>query len=204
MGAAAAPGVYFPLTINSYWTFNDAFAVNPGDTLKRTNTQSGAIGTTTYTEQEETDNSGTAVFATYNRKDASGNYYEFAEVHNYALLTFDDPVPQGEILFLKDVLTTNQTWLSAEYTGTENGVAKKLRYSFTCTDNNATVTVGTKTFNNVYKVTFKPQVSTSGGAFTDEPLAWEVWYAKNIGMVYTKIVFGANTLEYKIRFWQIF
>ena len=202
VGAAAASGVYFPLTLNSYWTFDDPSTA--GDTLKRKNTQSGTIPATgfTYVEQEESDNSGTAVFATYNRKDAPGNYYEYGEVHNYALLTFDADV-LGDILFLKDVLTTNQTWMSAEFTGTESGISKKLRYTFTCTNNNATVTVGTKTFNNVYKITFKPQVSTSGGTFVDEALTWEVWYAKNIGMVYTKIIVGATPFEYKIRYWQV-
>ncbi len=204
VGAAGAPGVYFPLTLNSYWTFDDNFSQTTPDTAERINVGNVAINGLTYMQQDWFENDGTNFYYTVNRKDASGNYYEYAVVDDYSLLSFSTLV-EADLLFLKDVLTTNQMWLSAEYSGTDSlGTPKKLRYSFTCINNNATETVNSKTFTNVYKITMQPQVSTSGGAFANEPVLWEIWYAKNIGMIYTKVAFGTTILDMKIRRWQVF
>lgn len=193
---------HFPLTANSYWTYNDPSTA--GDTIKRINNNTFTIGGNTYRTFEEFDQTGTSNGVLLYRR--SGNdYFEYTSVHNYAIITFDDPEPEGDILFLKEGLTTNATWNSAEYTGTENGVTKKLRYSFTCTDANASnVVINGKTFNNVYKITFKPQVSTGGGSFTDEGLVWEAFYAQGVGLIHLKGTFGAQTLQYNIRYYQVF
>ena len=193
---------HFPLTGNSYWTYNDPSTA--GDTIKRINNNTFTIGGNTYRTFEEFDQTGTSNGVLLYRR--SGNdYFEYTSVDNYAIITFDDPEPEGDILFLKEGLTTNTTWNSAEYTGTENGVTKKLRYSFTCTDANASnVVINGKTFNNVYKITFKPQVSTGGGPFTDEGLVWEAFYAQGVGLIHLKGTFGAQTLQYNIRYYQVF
>lgn len=191
---------HFPLTPNSYWTYNDPETA--GDTLKRINNGTFAVGGNTYRTFEEFDNDGLSNGVLLYRR--SGNdYFEYTEVDNYSILTFDGTV-EGDILFLKEGLTTGTTWNSAEYTGTENGINKKLRYAFNCTDANATVVVGGKTFNNVYKITFKSQVSTGGGPFIDEGLIWEAFYAQGVGLVYLKGTFGSQTLEWNIRYYQVF
>ena len=191
---------HFPLTPNSYWTYNDAF--NAGDTLKRINDGSASNAGLTYRVFTETDHAGDVVGESYFRR-AGSDYFEYTSSHYYALITFDDPVPVGEILFLKEGLNTGDTWNSVEFSGKEGGVDKKLRYNFTCTDNNATVTVNGKNFTNVYKITWKPQVAAGAGAFVDEGLIWESWYARGVGLIYTKVSAGPQSVEGGIRFWQV-
>src|SRR5205085_7254212 len=131
------------------------------------------------------DNSGAVTTSYFYRKDAATNfYYEYAFVDDYSVITFDSSI-EGEILILKENLATNDTWTSATWTGTDlsDSVSKKLRYTFTCTNANATVTLGSKTYNNVYKVTMKSQTAPAASStFTDEGLIWEYWYAKGIGL----------------------
>jgi hypothetical protein len=172
---------HFPLTQNSWWSYDDPN--NAGDTIKRVNKGSISFNNTTYQEFVETDKTGNS--GSYYYRKAGNDYFENTFVDAYSLLTFDSTI-EGDILFLKENLTTNATWNSAEFSGKENGVAKKLRYVFTCIDANATFSVGGKSFTNVYKINFKPQVSTSGGAFTNEPLDWTAYYAKGIGLIYVK------------------
>jgi len=191
---------YFPLTANSWWSYDSPSS--PGDSIKRVNNATASNNGNIYRVFEEFDAGGTSQWEYYYRK--SGNdYLEYLEVHNYSILTFDGTV-EGDILFLKEGLTTGATWMSAEYTGTVNTISTKLRYSFTCTDANATVTVNGKTFNNVYKITWKPQVSIMGTSYADEVLTWNSYYAKGIGLIYTKVTDGVNTEEVNIRNWKIF
>jgi hypothetical protein len=191
---------HFPLTVNSWWSYDDPN--NVGDTVKRLNKGPGTLNNNTYQQFVETDKAGVSENY-YFRKAVNNDYFEYAFVDAYSILTFTTPI-EGDILFLKENLTTGATWNSTEWSGTENGVAKKLRYSFTCTDANASFTVGGKSFTNVYKITFKPQVSTSGGAFTDEALTWTAYYAKGIGLIYLKgtvPTFGDYIVS--IRNWQV-
>ena len=159
------------------------------------------MGGNTYRVFEETDHINDPVWEYYYRK-AGNDYFEYGEVHNYSIMTFDQVV-EGDILFLKEGLTTGQTWYSAEYTGTEDTVAKKLRYAFTCTDANGTATINSMNFTNVYKITYKPQVSTNGGAFVDEGLVWEAYYAQGVGLIFMKGTYGPNSVEWKIRNWVV-
>jgi hypothetical protein len=174
-----------------------------GDTIKRVNNASATNAGNTYRVFEEFDHTGMSQWEYYFRK--SGNdFLEYAEVHNYSILTFDNTV-EGDILFLKEGATTGTTWNSAVYSGTVNGTAAHLRYTFTLTDANGTATINGKNFTEVYKITWKSQTAPAAtGPWTDEGLVWESWYAKNIGLIYQKGTFGANSIEYKIRNWQVF
>jgi len=198
-GGSTANTDYFPLTANSWWSYDDPGT--PGDTLKRFNNATTTHNALTYRVFDELDMSGSSVWEYHYRR--SGNdYFEFSYVDDYSVMTFDGVV-EGDILFLKEGLTNNATWLSAEFSGTESGTAKKLRYKFTCVDANGTATINGKSFTNVYKIKMEPEVSTSGGPFTPEGIVWDIFYAKGIGMIYTKGTFGPSTLEYKIRNWQV-
>lgn len=202
VGGTTPPNTdHFPLTANSYWTYNDPSV--PGDTLKRINNGAATVSGNIYRTFEEFDNDGISNGSLLFRR-AGNDYFEYTEVHNYAILTFDGTV-EGDILFLKEGLTTGTTWNSSEYSGAEGGVAKKLRYVFTCTDANATVTINGKTFSNVYKISFKSQVSTNGGTtYTDEGLVWDAFYAQGVGMIYMKGTLGPNSIEWNIRYYQVF
>ncbi|MFN2438221.1 MAG: hypothetical protein ABR503_03410 [Chitinophagaceae bacterium] len=191
---------HFPLTLNSWWSYDDP--ENAGDTIKRLNKGPVSINSKTYQDFLETDEGG-GTTNYYYRKEAN-DYFEYTYVDAYSVLTFDTEI-EGDILFLKENLTTGATWNSAEFSGRESGIAKKLRYAFTCTDANGTATVGGKSFTSVYKITFKPQVSTAGGAFTNEPLEWTAYYAKGIGLIYLQgSIAGVGAYTVTIRNWQVF
>ena len=189
---------HFPLTLNSWWSYDDP--TSAGDTILRVNKRSVLINSNTYQEFLEKDEAGDS--AGYYYRKVNNDYFEYNIADAYSLLTFDSSI-EGDILFLKENLTTNTTWNSAEFSGKEGGVSKKLRYVFTCTDAAATVTVGGKSFSNVYKITFKPQVSTSGGAFTNEVLDWIAYYAKGIGLIYIKGSVPGFESVTSIRNWRV-
>lgn len=194
---------YFPLTANSYWTYN--FPVqSPTDTIRKLNDHAAnSPAGVTYRGFRVFDNAGDTAYTEYYRK--SGNdYLEYNIADYYSQLTFDSDV-FGDILFLKEGLTTNQTWTSAVFSGNVNSQPQSLRYTFTCLDANATVSVNGKTYSNVYKVKMQPQTSNNGGTtWTSETLSWEVWYAKGVGMVQQKASVGANSVTISLRFFRVF
>jgi hypothetical protein len=204
VGGTAPPpsNDHFILTQGSWWSYDDGFSA--GDTLKRTAKGQVSFSGNNYREFEESDDSGTPVYALYFRKDATANvYYEYAAVDDYSLVTFDQQV-DGDILFLKEGLTTGATWNSAEWTGTDSLGSVKLRYVFNCTDANATVTHNGKQFTNVYKVSMKSQISRGGGAFVDEGLVWQFQYARGVGLVWFQGSLGNVTLTWPIRNYAVF
>jgi hypothetical protein len=201
-GGTTANTDHQPLTANSYWTYNDAFSSTSTDTIKRINDATATHNGNSYRVITEYDNAGSAQWEYHFRK-TGNDYFEYTTVDDYSIVTFDSDV-FGDLLFLKEGLTTGTSWFSSEFSGTENGVNKKLRYSYTCSDANATVTVNTKTYTNVYKITWKSQVSTNGGAYADEGVVWESYYAKGIGLVDMKVTAGTNSYEYKLRYYKVF
>lgn len=195
---------YFPLTPNSYWTYSFPSPTSPSDTIKKVNNNTAnAPNGSVYRDFEVFDNAGASAYNEYFRR--SGNdYFEYTAADIYSEFTFDDNI-EGDILFLKEGLTLNQVWTSAEFTGNVNGAPQKLRYSFKCIDPNATATINGKTYTNVYKVTMQPEVSTNGGtSWTADPLSWESWYARGIGMIQQKVTRGANSFTSSLRFYRIF
>lgn len=194
-------GTHFPLTANSWWSYDDSEIA--GDTLKVLNFSTITIGPNSYNLFIDGDAPGPGVDSSYFRK--SGNdYYEYNMVDNYTVLSFDNTV-KGDILFLKEGLTTGQTWNSAEFNGTVGGQALKLRYAFTCTNANQTVTVNGKSFSDVYNITMKPQFSILGSPYQDDVIVWTMYYAKDIGVIYQKADAGGTAAyELQIRNWKVF
>ena len=196
-------GVYFPLTLNSYWTYGD-----PGgtDTAKRAVRDSVIRNGRQFKLLVDTDMLGDTAHNFFRRE--ANDYYEHAYVDDYSLVFFAEDI-YGDILFLKEGLATGATWTSAEWTGTDtsDNVRKKLRYAFTCTDANATVTVGANAFTNVYKISFKSQLAPVGSTtWTDEGLTWNAWYARGVGMISLKAFFIGvpdPLFEIGIRRWQV-
>jgi hypothetical protein len=192
------------LTQNSWWSYDDPFVA--GDTVKRKNMGLVSFNGNNYREVEEYDDAGTAVYAIYLRKDLATNfYYEYAAVDDYSVITFTQQI-DGDILILKEGLATNDTWNSSIWSGTDStGATYKLRYVFTCTDANATVTYNGKTFNNVYKVTMKSQTAPgTSTTWTDEGLTWEYHYAQGVGLVWFKGTYNNFTFTWPIRNYAVF
>lgn len=195
----------FPLTLNSWWTYDDlsGLYVNAGDSLKRINVNSGTILGNLYQIFQNQDNT-TTIDSSYFRK-AGNDYFEITSADFYSGITFETLVP-ADINFLKEGLTANQQWESSEFSGTVTGVPTKIKYVFTCTAAATTATVNGNNFTNVYKISWKAQTSTNGGAYSDDYYLWESWYAKGVGLIYFK---GTNSLnsatgEINIKHWQVF
>ena len=191
---------HFILTDNSWWSYGSSIS---GDTLKRAIlTGSFNIGNVAYKGMKEFDAAGQIVDDTLFFRKSGNNYYEYNYIDYYTSFYFDNTVVDS-ILFLKEGLNTNDTWSSPVYTGTDSGATKKVRYDFTCTNSNATVTLNSKTYTNVYQVTLKVMVDSGSGFVTD--MTWINYYAKGIGWIYEKVDDGSGgTLELPVRYYQVF
>lgn len=97
--------------------------------------------------------------AQYFFRKAGGDYYEYGSVDKYTSSVKFAPQLNGEILFLKENLSTGDTWTSDEYVATiASGQSIYFQYNFSCVDANATITINGKTFINVYRIDMKPAV----------------------------------------------
>lgn len=181
---------HFPLTTNSYWIYADD-PLTPQDATVVTNTKTTTIGTDTYNSFEFGNGDGEPAFdIAYYRKDGT-DYYAYHSVDYYTNAPFDTDI-EGAILFLKENLQTNQSWNSAEFSGTTANIPVKVQFVFTCTDANASFVINGTTYNNIYKVVAKPQVSVSGGPYTPTGEEVESYYAKGIGLIYQKSSAGGS------------
>lgn len=187
---------YFPLTANSYWTYKDEV----DDTLKTTNVAAVTFGSNSYRRFITTYEMGGSDTAHY-RKDASGNFYQYVNTADLAASGFPITFTNGflDILFLKETLTTGATW-NSDHAGSLSGVPVVLRFKFTVVNSNATLTVGTNNFTNVYQIRMTVELGV-GGTFQDagaDPVT--SYYARGIGQV--KVTDGTFTQD--IRYWQVF
>ncbi|HWJ92617.1 MAG TPA: hypothetical protein VNR87_15980 [Flavisolibacter sp.] len=189
-----SPGDYYPLTANSYWTYDD---LNYSDTSKNTNIVSETKGGKVYQKFVTEDSSG-PYDTSYYRKDNSGSYFQYLVLSDLGLpVTFSQP--SIDVLFLKNTLTTGATW-NTDVSGTASGVPLVLRCKFTCINANETVTVNGKTFNNVYHVQSVFQAGAAG-TFSDISPAANNYFAKGIGWI--KKVNDPVFEDQDIRFWKV-
>jgi hypothetical protein len=198
VGSTGGSGTHFPLTANSWWSYQDP---SSGDTIKTVNTGTATFGGNDYRMFVDS-NTTDALDSMYYRQDGN-NYYEYGPVDKYSVVTFDSP-QAGDILFLKEGLQINDTWSSNEYSGVALSQNVKLKYTYTCADNNATKVVNGKTFNNVYVINFKAQVSVAGAPYIDDGIVWTVYYAQNIGLIDESATYSGNTYELQIKNWLVF
>lgn len=180
---------YFPLTQNSWWSYDDPDGLwVGGDSLTRLNVALGTYSNgQTYWIFQNQDETTPQDSSFYKR---NGNDYLELTISDFYTGLVQFTVPQVvEINFLKQTLTTGQTWETVEYSGTElnSGFPLKLKYVFTCTNSNATATLNGKSYTNVYKITWKPQIKLNNApAYGDELVSFETWYAKGVGLIYWK------------------
>ena len=189
---------HFIVTDNSWWSYNTPV---PGDTLRRSIIGSATASGVTYKAMKELDVAGQLDDTLYYRK-SGNNYYDYNYTDAYTSFYFDN-IQIDSILFLKEGLKTGDTWSSKIYTGPVNGTSTKVRYDFICDDASATVTLNSKTYTNVYKITLKVMVDNGTGFKTD--VTWTYYYAQGIGLIYEKYDDGAgNAGEVTIRNYQVF
>ena len=192
---------YFPLAINNYWTYDDL--LNPGDTIRRTITNTIQANVNTYQIMQEEIKFQSPV--QYLFRKTGSDYYEYAHVDKYTgSFSYGNPEIK-DLLFFKENNPAPSSWTSPEFTDTASfGQVLILKYNYFCTEANAAVTINGKAFINVYKITMLPQIRALNEAFgyTGEVYTW--YYAKGIGLIYfKKTANGFFRNEMQIRNWQV-
>jgi hypothetical protein len=194
------PTDIFPMTAYSWWSYDVSDPTFPGDSLLRVNKDLALFGFNYYWVYQENENQ-IPRDSSYYRK-YNSDYYERTLTDAYGSFFFDTEAT-GEILFLKETMTNGQTW-STEFTGTISGQPAKIRYNYTVTAANTTATINGHPFTGVYKLSLQPQVNINNAGYTNDPLTYEFWYAKGVGMVYARAGTAPNLIEFNIRYWQVF
>ncbi|HEU0065441.1 MAG TPA: hypothetical protein VFQ58_10430 [Flavisolibacter sp.] len=190
---------HFILTPNSHWDYDE---YSLADSIRRTVAGQGTANGKTYQVFIDSDYSGPLDTLAF-RKSGS-DYYQYARSDVYSFASFDNPQPT-ELNFLKENLSTGQSWTSPDYSGTMNGQNAKIHYVFTCTNANATASYNGLTFSNVYQVTTRAMLSIFGSPFTDEQVLITNYYAKGVGLIYQSFeVSGQKEEEFIIKHYQVF
>lgn len=197
-GASTSSNDYFPLTQNSYWTYDLGTAGS--DTSKRTVSGTSVKNSNTYQQFITTFQSGPPNDTSYYRKDnATGFYYNYVDTSAFSGSGASFSQPGLDILFLKNNLTTGAIW-NSDFNATASGVPITVRFNFTCTNASATLSVNGNTFTNVYQITLQAQIGT-GGVFSNTGNPSDFYYAKGVGLIKIPDPLNGNKV---IRYWQVF
>lgn len=192
----SASGTYFPLTANSWWSYDDGAG---SDTIKTTVNGTGTFLGNTYQRFVTTDDTGPLDTAYYRKDNASGSYYTFADTSGFGQIGVRFSQPGLDVLFLKDALTTGAVFNSDHQATLQGTTPVTIRFNNTVSDANASITINGKNFTNVYKIVVKVQAGVAG-TFQDistTPLTY--YYAKDIGLI--KITDGTDSQD--IRYWKV-
>lgn len=193
----------FPLTFSSYATYGDDISANPADTMIRIIIDSVTTGGNFYYILEEKHKAGPPTQFLYRK--AADTYYEYASVDKYTTSFKYSPEIKKDIPVLKDNLLTDDKWSSDEYTGTATfGQKLYFKYDFYCIAGNVAATVNGKTFGNVCKIVIAPQIrSEVYYPFNSTGERIELWYAKGVGLIYSKKTNNFGYVEWLIRYWMV-
>jgi hypothetical protein len=204
--AVAVPaGDYFPLTQNSWWSYDLSFSGIPqADTSLNKATTIKTYNANSYREVEVA-LGGTPSDTLHYRK--SGNdYFEWTYTDSYSgLFLFDNPT-MADINFLKENAATGTTWSSPVFIGTVNSVSTNLRYDFKIESANTSLIVNGVTYNNVIQVSCTSKISVLGGAYISTDVN-NLYYAKGVGLIKVKDVDAVNSssiAEFDLRHYIVF
>jgi hypothetical protein len=191
-----ASGDYFPLTQNSYWTYDDGAG---SDTLKTMVSGSAAIGGKTYQRFVTTYEFGSTNDTSFYRKDnTTGFYYTYIDTSAFSGFGITFSQAGLDVLFLKNTLSTGNTW-NADFNATFGGLPIVVRFKFTCTNSNASITANGVGFSNVYQISTVIQLGMAGN-FTDFSTTQNMYYAKGIGLIKDSDPVNGDQV---IRHWQV-
>lgn len=191
LAGVTASGDYFPLTLNSNWTYN-LVGVSPSQSVFQQviNYSPNFSGTNYQTIAFYNVPVGAAVDSFYYFK-PGGNYDEYI---NYSTrFGFDQPV-SGEFIFLKDNVPVNTTWQSPTISGTVLGVTVSGYVTMTLLAKAVPVTVGTFNFPDVIEVGYQYFLTGNSTAV----LTQERWFAKDQGEIYNSTTKGTTTTQYQV------
>lgn len=195
---------YFPLTQNSWWSYNSLLVT---DTIyKFSNTVASYVGNTYRVFQIGSPGPfGANLIGEAPFRKSGNDYFLYMPADSFSTITFDAPVP-GEILFLKENAPAATTWQSPEFQGLQNSVPVKIKYDFNIQSVGGTHLVNGVTYNDVIKVftTTLADINNTGYSANAE---MESYYARGIGLIEFKFrVAGSPTWNevQPLRYYQVF
>ncbi len=194
--AAAPSDDYFPLSLNSNWTY-ELVGGSASDNI--TNTVIGytpTIGGQSYQTLQESQ-SGATVDSFYFRK-PGGDYYQYIDFSRF--FGFDQYVG-SEFIFLKDNVGVGQTWSTPNISGTIAGNPVTGHVEMKITDKAVPVnSIPGFNFPDVIKVEYQFFIT----GVTNPVLTQERWFAKNTGEIYFSSNNGTTNTIYQVSTYQVF
>lgn len=194
----AASGDYFPLSLNSNWTYDLVGGSTANQITYKVINYAPTIGAESYlTIQQSQTQTNVITDSLYYRK-PGGDYYEYIDFSKY--LGFEHPV-ESEFIFLKDNVGATSTWNSPTITGTIGGVVVSGYAKMTILAQAVAVTsIPGYNFPDVIKVQYQYFITGNPNPI----LTQERWFAKNQGEIYFSSNDGTATSVYEVTNYQVF
>ena len=190
-------GDYFPLTLNSNWTYGLAGGTTADSIHTAVIGYSPTFGSNTYNTIAAYDVPSTGAFDSAYYRKPGGDYYQYVDYSN--IIPFDQPVT-GEYIFLKDNVASGTTWQSPNITGTVGGTGIIVFIKMTILAKAVPVTIGTFNFPDVIKVKYEYFLSGAPAPLETD----ERWFASNVGEIHNSLSDGITTENNDIGNYQIF
>ncbi|MEO9021437.1 MAG: hypothetical protein ABI237_01710 [Ginsengibacter sp.] len=197
ISAVAASDDYFPISLNSNWSYN-LINGDPSDSITYTSINySPTKGGKVYQAFQETISDHSVTDSFYYRK-PGGDYYQYANFSNY--FGFDQYVG-SEFIFLKDNVGVSATWNSPTINGSISGIPISGYIKMTILAKGVPVTsIPQFTFPDVIKVQYEYFIN----GIPTPILTQQRWFAKNSGEIYFSSDNGATSSEYEVSGYQAF
>ncbi|MBK7884419.1 MAG: hypothetical protein IPJ81_12000 [Chitinophagaceae bacterium] len=194
---------YFPLTQNSWWSYDVNIPAFPGDSLRVESNDNISINGKEYRIFQNGPNETVEDSAYYFK--AGPEYYHRFDASDYTLsVSFDESV-DTVMMFLSEALNPGTSWAS-EFDGKINTQPSKIRYTYTLVEANGNLDVNGVIFNNVHKVKLKTEAKIGNGQYVEDS-NFEFFYAAGIGLIRAKGWLVANpnfVLQQDIRHYKVF
>jgi hypothetical protein len=179
-GGSAANQSYFPLSNNSWWSYDSGPAT---DTMKVTSSGTTTLEGKSYSRFVSVDEFGDRDTSFYRYDASNKTYYQYQSTDIFAGGPITFTTSFIELPFLKDVLTAGETW-NADIMATASGIPVTIRFKFTNKNFTGPKTVNGKVFPDVYQIQLLLQFGIMG-SFQDASDPIDMYYAKGVGMIET-------------------
>lgn len=180
---SVAAADYFPLTQNSWWSYDFyPFGVF-SDTVYIKSDNEIAINNNIYRIfQSSPDKNDPVDDSIFYRKNGT-KYYQRIDPSDYVVNTFDAPM-DTVALILNEAAAQGSGWVE-EYDGLIGGQPSKIRLTFTMQTTNGNLDVNGHAFTNVHKIKMVAATNINNGGYFDEVEA-EQFFAKGVGLIQTR------------------
>ena len=198
VAAPTAASDYFPRTTNSNWSFElDDVATDSSITkvIAPTHTALGNIYNVFMS------NDGTGFDTSFYARRAGNDYYHYVDLATYIGL---DNTQRVEFIFIKDNQPAGNSWTTAAWTNSAQGIPLQFRIVFTITQKDVPVSVtsslGTITYQNTIVIEEHYEVNVGAGwQSLDTNLGYfRDYYSRNVGWIKDEFIDDTGTLSGKL------